>query len=82
LRIAVEGLAALGVGEQDTVSVALEVEQDRVEAGEGWGEGGLHQQPGTCAEAQAPELRRGDVDQPCHRDLGAGADLQGNFLCG
>ena len=78
--IAVEGRAALGVGDQHPVTLALQVEYERVEAGDRRGERRLHQQPGPSAEAQARELLGSDVDQPRHRELGAGQDLELDLL--
>jgi len=75
-------MAALGMGEQDPVALALEVEQDRVEAGDGGGEGRLDQQPRPGAEVQALELRGLDVDQADHRDLRSGAHLECDPLDG
>ena len=70
------------MGKQDPVALALEVEQDRVEPHDRGCEGGLDQQPGACAQAQAQKLGWRDVSQARHRDLGAGLHLERDPLCG
>src|ERR1039458_10279659 len=79
-RVAVEGRTALGMGEQNAVAPLLEIQHDGVQAGRDRGEGRLDQQPWTPAEAQARELRRVDVDEARHRDLGARAKLERHSL--
>jgi len=80
--IAVKCLTALRVREQDAVPAALKLHEEHVQAGNGRGEGRLHEQPRACAESEAGQLLRLDVGQAGHRDLASGADHQRQLLLG
>lgn len=52
LRVAVEGRTPLGVRQQNAVAAVLQIQQKDVQAARHRGEGRLHEQPGTFAQAE------------------------------
>ena len=79
-RVAVDRRAALRVGEQDAVSLALELAGDLEQPARDRREGRLEQQPRPAAEPQRPQLSRVDVLDLGHRDLGAGVQHERDLV--
>ena len=76
LGVAVEGRAALRVGEQDAVAALEQVEHQRLEGADRGRERALDQQVGPAAERQRAQRRVVEVAEPPHRDLPARQHLE------
>ena len=75
-RVALEGGAALRVGEQHAVAAGVEVEHHRLEVADHGRERALDEQVGTAAERQRAQRVVVEVDQAPDRDLPARQHLE------
>ena len=82
IRVALEGRAALRVGEQHAEPARQQVEHDRLERADDGRERALDQQVGAAAEREAAQRVVVEVGEPPDRDLPAGQHLERDLRLG